>query len=109
MCLVELAKKESTETTDNFLQWFVKEQLEEVSSMDQLLKVHPSAPVKTVCCAWNNISPGAAGKRCLTNRRERKKSTKHQNPNSKQAPISNDQIQNVSDFEFSAILNLYGI
>ena len=25
--------------TDNFLQWFVKEQLEEVSSMDNLLKV----------------------------------------------------------------------
>jgi ferritin len=37
--LVELAKKESDYTTDNFLQWFVQEQLEEVSSMDQLLKV----------------------------------------------------------------------
>lgn len=37
--LVELAKKESNYTTDNFLQWFVKEQLEEVSSMDNLLKV----------------------------------------------------------------------
>ncbi len=37
--LVELAKKESNYTTDTFLQWFVKEQLEEVSSMDNLLKV----------------------------------------------------------------------
>ena len=37
--LVDLAKKETNYTTDNFLQWFVKEQLEEVSSMDQLLKV----------------------------------------------------------------------
>lgn len=37
--LVELAKKESNYTTDNFLQWFVKEQLEEVSSMEALLKV----------------------------------------------------------------------
>ena len=37
--LVDLAKKEVNYTTDNFLQWFVKEQLEEVSSMDALLKV----------------------------------------------------------------------
>jgi len=37
--LVDLAKKEVNYTTDNYLQWFVKEQLEEVSSMDNLLKV----------------------------------------------------------------------
>jgi ferritin len=37
--LVAIAKKESDYTTDNFLQWFVSEQLEEVSSMDALLKV----------------------------------------------------------------------
>jgi len=37
--LVELAKKESNYTTDAFLQWFVREQLEEVSSMDNLMKV----------------------------------------------------------------------
>jgi ferritin len=37
--LVSLAKAESDYTTDNFLQWFVKEQLEEVASMDQLLRV----------------------------------------------------------------------
>jgi bacterioferritin B len=37
--LVSLAKAESDYTTDNFLQWFVKEQLEEVASMEQLLRV----------------------------------------------------------------------
>ena len=37
--LVAMAKKENNYTTDTFLQWFVREQLEEVSSMDQLLKV----------------------------------------------------------------------
>jgi ferritin len=34
-----MAKAESNYTADNFLQWFVKEQLEEVSSMGQLLRV----------------------------------------------------------------------
>jgi ferritin len=37
--LVSTAKAESDYTSDNFLQWFVKEQLEEVSSMDRLLRV----------------------------------------------------------------------
>ena len=37
--LVSMAKAESDYTTDNFLQWFVKEQLEEVASMGQLLRV----------------------------------------------------------------------
>jgi ferritin len=37
--LVESSMKESDYTTQNFLSWFVKEQLEEVSSMDNLLKV----------------------------------------------------------------------
>jgi ferritin len=37
--LVAMAKAESDYTTDNFLQWFVKEQLEEVASMEQLLRV----------------------------------------------------------------------
>jgi bacterioferritin B len=37
--LVELAIKESDHTTHNFLSWFVAEQLEEVSSMDNLLKI----------------------------------------------------------------------
>jgi ferritin len=37
--LVHMAKEESDYTTDNFLQWFVQEQLEEVSSMADLLAV----------------------------------------------------------------------
>jgi bacterioferritin B len=37
--LVELAIKESDHITQNALSWFVNEQLEEVSSMDSLLKV----------------------------------------------------------------------
>jgi ferritin len=37
--LVSMAKAESDYTTENFLQWFVKEQLEEVASMEQLLRV----------------------------------------------------------------------
>jgi ferritin len=46
--LVEMAKKEDDYTTDTFLQWFVKEQLEEVSSMDQLLKVIQRAGEKNL-------------------------------------------------------------
>jgi bacterioferritin B len=37
--LVELAKSESDHITLNFLQFFLKEQLEEVSSMENLLRV----------------------------------------------------------------------
>ncbi len=37
--LVDLAAKESDHTTSNFLQWFVAEQLEEVSSMEKLLSL----------------------------------------------------------------------
>src|SRR4030095_15619091 len=37
--LVDLAKKENDHITINFLQWFLTEQLEEVSSMDNLLKI----------------------------------------------------------------------
>ena len=37
--LVDLALQESDDTTQNFLQWFVTEQLEEVSSMETLLSV----------------------------------------------------------------------
>lgn len=37
--LVHIAKEESDYTTDNFLQWFVEEQLEEVSSMQDLLSI----------------------------------------------------------------------
>src|SRR5919109_2600567 len=37
--LVELAVKENDHITQNFLQWFLREQLEEFSTMDTLLKV----------------------------------------------------------------------
>ena len=37
--LVELAVKENDHITQNFLQWFLREQLEETSTMDTLLKV----------------------------------------------------------------------
>ena len=37
--LVELARKHNDYITINFLQWFLTEQLEEVSSMDNLLKI----------------------------------------------------------------------
>ena len=37
--LVELALKESDHITNNFLAWFLTEQLEEVSSMESLLKM----------------------------------------------------------------------
>ena len=34
-----MAKAESDYTADNFLQWFIREQLEEVASMGQLLRI----------------------------------------------------------------------
>src|SRR6187399_1196635 len=37
--LVELARSQNDYITINFLQWFLAEQLEEVSSMDNLLKI----------------------------------------------------------------------
>jgi ferritin len=37
--LVDLAIKQNNHVTKNFLDWFVSEQLEEVSSMDTLLRM----------------------------------------------------------------------
>ncbi|MBI4364352.1 MAG: ferritin, partial [Candidatus Latescibacteria bacterium] len=37
--LVDLALKENDHTTHSFLQWYDNEQLEEVSSMETLLKI----------------------------------------------------------------------
>ena len=37
--LVEMARSKNDFITNNFLQWFLTEQLEEVSSMDNLLKI----------------------------------------------------------------------
>jgi len=46
--LVEIAIKESDHIAQNFLGWFVAEQLEEVSSMDHLLKVVQRAGEKNL-------------------------------------------------------------
>jgi ferritin len=46
--LVALAKSEKDFTTDNFLQWFVKEQLEEVKSITDLLNVIRRATEKNL-------------------------------------------------------------
>jgi len=37
--ILTLAQKENDPFTQNFLQWFIKEQLEEVSSADELLQI----------------------------------------------------------------------
>lgn len=37
--ILTLAQKEGDPFTQNFLQWFIKEQLEEVSSVDELLQI----------------------------------------------------------------------
>ncbi len=37
--LVHIAKEETDYTSDNFLQWFIREQLEEVASMEDLLRI----------------------------------------------------------------------
>ena len=39
MAILALAEKEGDRFTQNSLQWFIKEQLEEVSSMDELLQI----------------------------------------------------------------------
>lgn len=46
--LVELAISENDHITHNVLSWFIKEQLEEVSSMDNLLKVVQRAGEKNL-------------------------------------------------------------
>jgi len=46
--LVAMAKTEEDFTTDNFLQWFVREQLEEVKSMTDLLNVIRRATEKNL-------------------------------------------------------------
>ena len=53
--LVSMAKAESDYTADNFLQWFIKEQLEEVASMGHSCCALFSAPARPIGCAWKNI------------------------------------------------------
>ena len=64
--LVELARKQNDYITINFLQWFLTEQLEEVSSMDNLLKIVDRAGNDLVasgripCARWYPDNAGAA-------------------------------------------------
>jgi bacterioferritin B len=46
--LVHMAKEENDYTTDNFLQWFVQEQLEEIASMQDLLSIVQRAGEKNL-------------------------------------------------------------
>lgn len=62
--LVHMAKAESDYTTDTFLQWFVQEQLEEVSSMHDLLSIVQRAGEGNLLrveeyLARGNVKPGA--------------------------------------------------
>lgn len=53
--LVALAIKETDYLTQNILQWFVKEQLEEVSSMDNLLKLVQRAGEKNLLLVEHHL------------------------------------------------------
>lgn len=64
--LLELARKENDYITENFLAWFVNEQLEEVSTMDKLLKVVRRAGdnliyVEDYLARLKGEAPGGAG------------------------------------------------
>src|SRR5580693_4777994 len=52
--LVSMAKAESDYTADNFLQWFIKEQLEGSPRWDSCCGLF-SVPARAICCAWRNI------------------------------------------------------
>ena len=55
--LVDLAIAENDHTSRNFLQWFVAEQLEEVSSMD-MLSAWSAAPASRDFCSSRSSSRG---------------------------------------------------
>jgi len=59
--LVDLAGKENDHTSHTFLQWFVNEQLEEVSSMDMLLKMVKRR--ERIYCSSRTTWPGRARER----------------------------------------------
>lgn len=58
--LVALAIKESDYITQNFLSWFTTEQLEEVSSMDTLLRMVQRAGPNNLLFVENYLSQGQA-------------------------------------------------
>lgn len=63
--LVDLARSEKDHTTEAFLQWFVTEQLEEVSTMDQMLRMVRRAGEKGLLFVEEYLArrgtPGAEG------------------------------------------------
>jgi ferritin len=65
--LVDLAIREGDHLTSNFLQWFVTEQLEEVSSMDTLLSIIRRAGenglliVEQYLMSWKPNAAGGSG------------------------------------------------
>lgn len=58
--LVDLAISENDHTSRNFLQWFVGEQLEEVSSMDTLLKMIRRTGESGLMTVENALAAGRA-------------------------------------------------
>lgn len=57
--LMDLAIKENDHITKNFLDWFMKEQLEEVSSMDMLLRMVKRAGEDGLLFVENYLAGGA--------------------------------------------------
>lgn len=54
--LVAMAKKENDYATDNFLQWYVEEQVEEVSSMTELLQLVTMAGEANLLALENRLA-----------------------------------------------------
>jgi len=54
--LVTMAKKENDYATENFLQWFVEEQVEEVSSMTELLQLVSMAGEANLLALENRLA-----------------------------------------------------
>jgi ferritin len=61
--LVDQAIKENDHITKNFLEWFVNEQLEEVSSMDTLLRMVRRAGEKGLLFVEHYLATGKHGER----------------------------------------------
>jgi len=59
--LMELATAEKDYSTANFLQWFIGEQVEEVATMDQLLKVVERAGESGLLLVEDFVAKGGSG------------------------------------------------
>lgn len=60
--LMEAATSEKDYSTANFLQWFIGEQVEEVASMDQLLKIVERAGESGLLLVEDFVSKGGGGR-----------------------------------------------